>query len=164
MLVTVKGLPANVEYKRVRHALTFYSDILMGKRMSNNIEICVSFIKDLTKTNNVIASCIWEDSNYRPRSFLIEIDASISSTRRLMTALAHEMVHVKQYAKSEMCDLFRGPHASKWNGKPVNEDDVEYWDLPWEIEAYGREQGLYERFKIYWNKNKKDILASKTVR
>ena len=164
MLVTVDGLPANVEYKRVRHALTFYSDILMGKRMSNNIEIRVSFIKDLMKTNNVIASCIWEDSNYRPRSFLIEIDASISSTLRLMTALAHEMVHVKQYAKSEMCDLFRGPHALKWNGKPFNDEDVEYWDLPWEIEAYGRERGLYERFKIYWNKNKKDIRASKTIR
>jgi hypothetical protein len=31
-------------------------------------------------------------------------------------------------------------------GKTVNPEKVSYWDLPWEIEAHGRELGLFVRW------------------
>ena len=51
------------------------------------------------------------------------------------------MVHVKQYARREL-----DPNKEVWMGKTYNPKDVNYWDLPWEIEAHGREVGLFVRY------------------
>ena len=63
----------------------------------------------------------------------------------MLTVLAHEMVHVKQYAKGEMKDYIR-MKSVKFQGKIYNDEEMDYWDHPWEIEAHGREKGLYYRF------------------
>jgi hypothetical protein len=34
----------------------------------------------------------------------------------------------------------------RWFGMPYDPKPVHYYDLPWEIEAHGREYGLYDRF------------------
>lgn len=64
------------------------------------------------------------------RDFEIEVKRSLSM-RNMLTTLAHEMVHVKQYVKKEM---------------PEQELNIDYWDLPHEIEAHGRETGLFIRW------------------
>jgi len=50
-------------------------------------------------------------------------------------------VHVKQYARREL-----HPVHDTWCGKTYNPKKVSYWDLPWEIEAHGREVGLFVRW------------------
>ena len=40
----------------------------------------------------------------------------------------------------------RSVSMCKYLGKIYDVDKVNYWDLPWEIEAHGRERGLYVRF------------------
>jgi hypothetical protein len=64
------------------------------------------------------------------------------------------MVHVKQHAKNELATghavAARGGLKiySKWMGqiwKPKGKEDA-YFDAPWEIEAYGREVGLYHKW------------------
>ena len=79
----------------------------------------------------------------RPRSFELEINNKLR-LRRLLETVAHEMVHVKQYARGE---LYQGIRVNKhrWQGEWL-EDDIDYWDLPWEIEAHGREIGLFVRW------------------
>jgi hypothetical protein len=64
--------------------------------------------------------------------------------RRTLEVLAHEMVHVKQYARGE---LYVGAYSGKhrWQGKWVS-DNINYWDAPWEIEAHGRESGLFIQY------------------
>ena len=54
------------------------------------------------------------------------------------------MVHVKQYARGE---LYEGSRVNKhrWQGKWLDKDP-DYWDQPWEIEAAGREAGLFIRW------------------
>lgn len=78
------------------------------------------------------------------REFTIELERRNTSSRHIniYSVLAHEMVHVKQYVKNELVDF----HSSLvlWNGKLMPSDM--YWDAPWEIEAYGLQQGLYERW------------------
>ena len=37
---------------------------------------------------------------------------------------------------------------TKWRGKRINSDKVDYWVQPWEIDAYGRETGLLTKFAI----------------
>lgn len=61
-----------------------------------------------------------------------EIDIKRSlRMREMLTTLAHEMVHVKQYVKKEM---------------PEKLSEGDYWDRPHEIEAHGRETGLFIRW------------------
>lgn len=81
--------------------------------------------------------CLETDSN---RTFEIEIDRKLT-LRKLLETLAHEMVHVKQYARREL-----HPVHQTWCGKTYNPKKVSYWDLPWEIEAHGREVGLFVRW------------------
>jgi hypothetical protein len=47
----------------------------------------------------------------------------------------------KQYARREL-----HPSKEAWLGKTINPKKVSYWDLPWEIEAHGREVGLFVRY------------------
>jgi len=79
----------------------------------------------------------------RPKRFELEINSG-ARLRRVLETVAHEMVHVKQFAKGE---LYQGIRAAKhrWQGDWID-DNIDYWDLPWEIEAHGREVGLFVRW------------------
>ena len=60
-----------------------------------------------------------------------EFEVDVKQTLRLrdfLITLAHELVHVKQYVMNEM---------------PKKIGGVDYWDRPHEIEAHGRELGLF---------------------
>ena len=71
-----------------------------------------------------LGGCIqMEEGEYR-----IDLDRS-ARLKTMLTTLAHELVHVKQYECGELTQ-----HS---------EDNIPYWDKPSEIEAYGREVGLF---------------------
>jgi len=91
----------------------------------------------LTTPKGAMGYCLELDTN---RSFEIEVDRTLT-LRKLLETVAHEMVHVKQYARKEL-----SPYGSVWCGKTYNPKKVSYWDLPWEIEAHGREVGLFVRW------------------
>ena len=71
-----------------------------------------------------------------------EIDLKRSMRmREMLTTLAHELVHVKQYELGQL------DHSA--------EAEYDYWDKPSEVEAHGRETGLFIRWA------EKNNLASK---
>lgn len=78
------------------------------------------------------------------KEIVIGIDSSLPIAQTLLT-LAHEMVHVKQIArgqyKSEIAK--NGRVLRYWCGKKVVAD---YFDRPWEIEAFKREGILLEKY------------------
>ena len=90
-------------------------------------------LKDLK--DSAYGYCLCEDE----RTFEIEVDRSLP-LRKLLTTVAHEMVHVKQYARKELKEDYN------WLGKTYAPTKVSYWDQPWEIEAHGREIGLFVRW------------------
>ena len=61
---------------------------------------------------------------------------------------------VKQYAKGEMRDLFHPARMVRYNGEKYPCDECDYWEQPWEIEAYGREKGLYIKLITHLRENK----------
>lgn len=75
--------------------------------------------------------------------------------KNLLIDLGHELVHVKQYLLNEVFDYTNGDvrHKGIVFSSSYQEDEELYYDSPWEIEAYGRELGLY---KIFCNKLKED--------
>jgi len=76
--------------------------------------------------------------------------------KMLMMNVGHEMIHIKQYLNNELFDYVDG--KARFKGQVFHtghSDDLEkYFDSPWEIEAYGREYGLY---KVFVKKLKEDL-------
>jgi len=93
-------------------------------------------------SDDAIGYCMMEDTN---RQFEIEVSKDLS-LKDFVTALCHEMVHAKQYARNEMSDDVKN---RRWK-KTTVPNSVGYWDLPWEKEAYRMEDKLAQ---IVWEKN-----------
>ena len=134
----------------LRRNLMFIEVIGGSKSQKNHVEKMVAFCAkklmpkmnlditvNLCKPTGAMGYCLEADDK---RTFELEIDKS-QSLRALLETVAHEMVHVKQYARREL-----NPNKEVWMGKTYNPKDVNYWDLPWEIEAHGREVGLFVRY------------------
>lgn len=140
MFIEIKGRSVKTPRFLVKKAAKFYGEYLMGRKLAENVNITIKF--GVLEDKNDYAFCDWIDDNHRSRVFMITIDSGLSRKETLM-ALAHEMVHVKQYAKGELKDIFRPVRMTKWHGEKYLLDNMDYWEQPWEIEAYGRERGLY---------------------
>jgi hypothetical protein len=79
----------------------------------------------------------------------------ITRLKQLLIDLGHELTHVKQYLNNELFDYKSGDVRYKGLVFDASHymDEEKYFDSPWEIEAYGRELGLY---KIFCNKLKEE--------
>lgn len=142
MQIRTKGIPDNVPKSLCKKALKFYANLLLGKRLSKNIKLFLVFEKLPNKIN---ALCQWEDDNHNCRSFIIILNKNLNK-KTMLISLAHEMVHVKQYARGELKDYLRDD-VVRWKRKIFRLSEVEYWTSPWEVEAYEKDKILYEAFK-----------------
>lgn len=141
VIVNIKG-GTKAQKKYVKSMVKFSAKKLMPRM--KNIEVNLhlkKFVKD-SDTYGYALPADDADPN-RPREFDLEINTD-TRLRRMLETVAHEMVHVKQYARGE---LYQSSMTAKhrWMGKWINKDP-EYWDQPWEIEAAGREVGLFVRW------------------
>lgn len=130
-----------LQKKLVEEAANYYLRDLIS---TYSVMLLIKLRKDLFKKEVLKADCIWEDDRNKPREFNIRIDSSMKM-HGVLRALAHECVHVKQFVTGEMRDT-NNCYITKWKGQGYRTDQCNYWKLPWEIDAYGREVGLYEMF------------------
>jgi hypothetical protein len=130
MFIEVTG-GKEYQRKRVQSIAEFCVETLMPRMRTLEVTI------KLKNPKGAMGYCLELDSN---REFELEIDRT-QSLRKLLETVAHEMVHVKQFARREL-----HPSNDTWYGKTYNPKKVSYWDLPWEIEAHGREVGLFVRW------------------
>lgn len=117
-----------------------------------NIQIVIKHCKKLSY-NEDAASLEWLDNPRSPRKFVITMNVETKTNlNKLITYMAHEMVHVKQYIKNELVDLVSTDFELSVYKNKKYRTSMPYWDQPWEIEAYGRERGLtieyFERMGI----------------
>ena len=139
MLITVTGV-RDPKFESVVHkAAKFYASILLPKHISAHITVDIDFMGKLDRDADGYCDVVGYNIRKKPREFEIQIRRN-KSKRYMMMTLAHEFVHLKQYAMGELDD-----NMSVWKGKKVR-SNVDYWDSPWEIEAHGREYGLWSRF------------------
>lgn len=76
--------------------------------------------------------CIGDDTEA-----FVSIGTKNKSFMRQMQALAHEMVHARQFLRKELtCE-----GGFVWKGK--DSSDIKYKDQPWEKEAYELERDLF---------------------
>ena len=150
MILCIEGYRShNQELKDlVKQGAEFYGEVLLGKRMVKNIYLDIKLTKDLKKKEGAYGYChIVDDSLAKPREFMIELDASMRyKFDQILTWLAHEMVHLKQFVRGELCDYETG--RVQWKSRTFGR--VHYDDQPWEKEAYRLEEELYEMFEEWY--------------
>ncbi len=121
---------------------------LAGKRLASKIELNIKLVPSLYKIEKKIGDCEWKDDNIRPREFIIRIDSSRKKKIQLHT-LAHELVHVKQFARGELYDYIYD-HKTRWKRQkydnPFKMSHDQYMNLPWEVEAYKLESIIYNEW------------------
>lgn len=142
MQVHIRGFRDREMTSLLKDAVEFYAGKLMHKNLTNYLQIDIVRKK---LHGRIDGYCEIVDPDYRPRIFLIEVNSNIRKKRDVFETVAHEMVHVKQYATRELVCPARGNYQ-RWMGFDYEDGETDYWDEPWEIEAYGRSPGLFSRF------------------
>ena len=130
--------------------------LIPSRRLRNNLSINIH-LKHHSEGGEAMMS---ETTNpKRPREFEVIVDhhrAEIDNYNRTRTdtewgheilkTLAHELVHVKQYVMGEL--TYR-THGMVWKKVTYSPDNIiDYFETPFEIEAYGREKGLLVAFLV----------------
>lgn len=142
MIIDTTGTHSKISLDEIRDATEFFAKELMP-RAWNRLYIDIS-IEYLNKMHGVVDRL----SRYE---YQIVLSKRLGRKNTIST-IAHEMVHVKQMIRGE---LVMKSTLNKWNGKtfPTTYD---YFNSPWEIEAYGREVGLTHKYLC--SKNAKEKL------
>lgn len=139
MRLTSRGIPKRIDKKVCKRAIKFYAQELFSKRLIDSLHIHVEFIE---LSENEYGYCNSEDETNR--NFLISINKNLTPELTLL-ALAHEMGHVKQYAKFELKDYVYGGRT-KFKDRIFEKASVSYWQSPWEKDARKIERKLYRAF------------------
>jgi len=170
-MLKITGIKSKQEIRLLKQ----FTQFVLGRFLSNdqirNSRILIEFItpNDITdpKQAKEFRECsAWMSSDgisYGKPTYTITMNRACTNSKtkvletkykNIMKYLAHELVHVKQYALGEMVDVPSG--GCMWKGQLYPDDKVmaadrtiykwEYFEAPWELEAYGRMEGLYAMF------------------
>jgi hypothetical protein len=155
---------------KVRAAIMAMGEFAMSRlvpstRLRNNITLNIH-LKHHVEDGEAMLSEFTNPN--KPREFKIIIDpyrAEVDKFGRTLTdtewahsilkLLAHELVHVKQYVMGELKPANNGFVYKKTLYSPESLD--EYFEQPFEIEAYGRERGLMNAFLLRWKDIEKEL-------
>lgn len=164
MRIKISGVRGKGKIADLKEAVEFFSFFLLKESVFNQLSINIKVLPECENDNQGL--CIPKELDKigkNPRKFEILIKKH-KDFADIIKTLAHEMVHVKQFAKGElgheMSFVSKGNSITStstyWKGRywrPKHVED-EYWDAPWEIEAHGREVGLYKKWKEYCDMKK----------
>jgi len=125
----------------------YYTFILLGNRMMNSDSLLVDIqlVKDMKIKTEAYGFCSVMGTMAKPREFQIELDSSMEHERgHLLTWLAHEFVHLKQFLRKELYDY--DDNTTQWKTKRYKLNTITYDEAPWEKEAYKLEGKLYNAY------------------
>lgn len=122
------------------YALHFFAKEL--KIDSHHFQLDVHAVKGISRYHGWDGGVQIEENqtNKKQKVYTMFVDSALSPAK-LTTVIAHEMVHIKQMVKGQYwyyTDDY-GHITHFWLGKEVNE---KYYDRPWEIEAWTKQNLL----------------------
>jgi hypothetical protein len=97
------------------------------------------------KREGVVGWASITDCDWKPRSFLVEIQSGLSAEEYVICCL-HELQHILQHVRGDLKD--KGTIRC-WKG--IDCSGLDYEEQPWEQEAHQREQELFEEYLEYLN-------------
>lgn len=120
MQIVIKGTCKNITKRLIRKAAEHYADKLMNERLHENIH-CTITMRDWKNDDDHGTCLAYYDEHNIARLFDIEINKN-NSHKRILETLAHEMVHLKQYAKNEWYEYDRTPNRHRFKGEILDID------------------------------------------
>jgi hypothetical protein len=130
-------------YQIVDIAVPFFAEEL--NLLNNRFDLYVYTVKGLIKNNDARGMCQLDDPINGRKQIVVFIDSSLKFDS-LIQVLAHEMIHVKQMVKGHYW-FFVDEYDTDthfWRGEQIKAD---YWDRPWEKEAWRKEKLLAIKFE-----------------
>ncbi len=143
MNIRIRGDASKRFQRIVKEACEFALGHFFDREALRKISIRVVLRPDLLKTTGFRGFCLFPN-NTSARNFTIHLHSSVIHPIMLLS-LFHELVHIKQFIQADLT-YSSSTDKYRWAGKWANFNKCHYYDLPWEIEAHGREKGLYIRW------------------
>lgn len=149
MIISFDNRLKDSSKRELTRAAYFFVNQLLTRDESRGVSLEIATLYDLDDSSK--GSCLCLDDGPFPKEFRIEIQKGKVS--EVLSTLAHEIVHLKQYVKGELRETSNF-NKSRWHGKlmPCTDQNNSYFDHPWEIEAYGREVGLMHKYNTRYKK------------
>jgi len=141
MKIRVTGNINHALRKQVRHAVFFYGKKLMPNHILDELHLHIKY----TKLKHIDGICEDVDDYDPARYFKISLTPRRDKVE-LFSTLAHEMVHVRQMAKNILMSHQTNHDVMIWKRKHYVESEFENTELPWEVEAYGLENVLFNDY------------------
>lgn len=152
MKVYIRGAKrSSLTCNQIRRAAEFYAERLgMTQRLRDKITL---FITIHHKPFGFAGLCSWLDDYVRPKEFGVQV--LHQGKHETLCTLAHEMVHVKQYATGQLRDLMTKKDMVVWEGvrRELADETEDYLSQPWETEAFSLEKSLKNAFVYQERKN-----------
>ena len=125
----------------------FFIRKLMPRK--RRLKIVVQLVKGLLSDEGIHGDCLADDFavNGLHYEFIVRIDYTPEDRHTMITVLAHEMSHVKQYTTGRLRYDYGNANISIWEGERFDSDQIAYDDLPWEIDALQSEKALMSIYK-----------------
>ena len=140
--IKIKGARSNRRlYALIKNAALFYLKTLCPR--IRNMQLQIEIVDDLSETERVHGDCCQCGVNDPDTDYVIRLNRN-ESYHFMLTILAHEMVHLKQYVRRELVIYSGDSLGARWKGVYCSEYD--YGSAPWEKEADERELELYMAF------------------
>lgn len=146
MKVVFKYKPAYVSGSLCKQAIEFYGKVLLSKKIYNDIKVIVAF--DIKKNDENVGYCSPEEDIKNPRNFYISC-LKTRDMRYIFEILAHEMVHLKQFAKNELYFYDDRPgtiQSARWKKTDMDYTESNLINMPWEQEAYRLEKKILQEY------------------
>lgn len=128
-----------------RAGVQFYTSTYMKPRTCERIDEVKIMFRSFKE--EMIAYVDFEPVDpFLPTEFqvIFNQDCSDMPIRDYMMTLFHELTHVNQYATGKLRD--RPNDITIWDKQRYVHSTMNYYDMPWEIEANGLEQSSYGKF------------------
>ena len=135
-----------VKHDLIRAACRFYASKLFTPADYKKVKVRIELL-DLDP--NLYGEAPYRNPKKTNYNFVVQLRRDMSE-RILLSTLAHEMGHVRQYCEGDLKFSTSDLYLAKWRGEVYDQRQTEeYWLAPFEIEARGLEDGLTELFKHY---------------
>jgi len=152
MFVDQRGSNETITRAEVEYALDWYLKRLLGPWLAARCYVRLIH-REFDAKNDKATAKAYFINNKDPRRFLIELSTKLKKAP-VLRALAHEAVHVKQFAQGQLWDAKGSEGLVCWKKRTVREKDYNYRQRPWEKEAYRVERLLYAAYKRHKEKEK----------
>jgi len=145
----------------IESCIKFYAKELNIENHNFNLIVEPINLREIRSADGAVSELIKKKKKYSARKekklILMQLESKLK-IEQLIEVIAHEMVHVKQTVRGQLAS--RGVSLF-WKGKKVLCSKINYYDRPWEIEAWSKQKLLSNKiFRLLDKQYEKHVMKN----